>query len=105
MTRAHTPLREYGSTLYAGLVRAVPPTNTNFHPLLLPTQGGKYRTSNFKSTLTFIGPASAGSPLQIFSSISSEDIPPRSACKCFQNLNQLVAIHLKYVLWYSYYIY
>ena len=33
-------IREYGSTLYVGLARAVPPTNTNFQPLLLPTQAG-----------------------------------------------------------------
>ena len=57
-------IREYGSTLYVGLARAVPPTNTNFQPLLLPTQAGmpytnthKHRTSYFKSTLTFMGPA------------------------------------------------
>ena len=31
-------IREYGSTLYAGLQLAVPPTNTKFKPLLLPTQ-------------------------------------------------------------------
>ena len=35
---------------------------------------------------------------KIFSSISSEEIPPRSACKCLQNVYQSVAIHLKYVL-------
>ena len=51
-------------TLYVGLARAVPPTNTNFQPLLLPTQAGmpytnthKHRMLYFKSTLTFIGPA------------------------------------------------
>ena len=32
---------------------------------------------------------------KIISSISSDEIPPRSACKCLPNL---VAIHLKYVL-------
>ena len=54
--------REYSSTLYVGLAHAVPPTNTNFQPLLLLTQEGmpytnihKHRTSYFKSTLTFIG--------------------------------------------------
>ena len=57
-------IREYGSTLYVGLAHAVPPTNTNFQPLLLPSQAGmpytntyKHRTSYFKSTLTFMGPA------------------------------------------------
>ena len=57
-------VRECGSTLYlyAGLAHAVPPTNTKFMPLLLPTQAGmpyanihKHRTSYFKSTLTFLG--------------------------------------------------
>ena len=33
-------IREYGSTLYVGLAHAVPPTITNFQPLLLPTQAG-----------------------------------------------------------------
>ena len=57
-------IREYGTTLYVGLACAVPPTNTNFKPLLLPTQVGmpyinthNHRTSYFKSTLTFMGPA------------------------------------------------
>ena len=56
-------LREYGSTLYVGLARAVPPTNTNVQPLLFQTQAGmphtnthKHKTSYFKSTLTFMGP-------------------------------------------------
>ena len=47
-----------------GLAHAVPPTNTNFKPLLLPTQAGipytnthKHRTSYFKSTLTFMAQA------------------------------------------------
>ena len=42
----------------------VPPTNTKFRPLLLPTQTGipytnthKHRTSYSKSTLTFVSPA------------------------------------------------
>ena len=55
---------ECGNTLYVGLAHAVPPTNTKFKPLLLPTQAGmpytnthKHRTSYFKSTLTFLGPA------------------------------------------------
>ena len=57
---------ECGSTLYVGLAHAVPPTNTKFKPLLLPTPAGmpytnthkhKHRTSYFKSTLTFLGPA------------------------------------------------
>ena len=72
-TRLHYParlrmrviiIREYGSTLYVVLAHAVPPTNTNLQPLLLPTQAGmpytnthKHRTSYFKSTLTFVGPA------------------------------------------------
>ena len=57
-------IREYGSTLYVGLASAIPSTNTNFQSLLLPTQAGmlytnthKHRTSYFKSTLTFMGPA------------------------------------------------
>ena len=57
-------IREYSSTLYVGLAHAVPPTNTNFQPLLLQTQAGmpytnthKHRTSYFKYTLTFMGPA------------------------------------------------
>ena len=58
-------IKESGSTLYVGLAPAVPPTNTNFQPLLLlSTQAGmpytnthKHRTSYFKSTITFIGPA------------------------------------------------
>ena len=35
---------------------------------------------------------------KIFSSISSDVIPPRFVCKCLQNLYQSVAIHLEYVL-------
>ena len=35
---------------------------------------------------------------KIFSSISSDEIPPQSECKCSQNLYRSVAIHLKYVL-------
>ena len=57
-------IRVCGSTLYVGLQHAVPPTNTKFKPLLLPTLMGipytnthKHRTSYFKSTLTFLGPA------------------------------------------------
>ena len=118
-------IREYGSTLYVGLAHAVPPTNTNFQPLLLLTQVGmpctnthKYRMSYFKSTPTFMGPAKRWKSLsaarqkweilailhhhnnnfKIFSSISSDEIPPRSTCKCLQNLYQSVAIYLKYVL-------
>ena len=56
-------IRECSSTLYVGLAHAVPPTNTKFKPLLLPTQAGmpytnthKHRTSYCKSTLTFLGP-------------------------------------------------
>ena len=47
-----------------GLQHVVPPTNTKFKPLHLPTQAvipytniHKHRTSYFKSTLTFLGPA------------------------------------------------
>ena len=47
-----------------GLQHAVPPTNTKFKPLFLPTQAGmpytnthKHRTSYFKSTLTLLGSA------------------------------------------------
>ena len=36
---------ECGSTLYVGLANAVPPTNTKFKPLLLPTQTGMPYTS------------------------------------------------------------
>ena len=52
------------STLYARLQHAFPPTNTKLKPLLFLTQVGmpytnthKHRTSYFKSTLTFLGPA------------------------------------------------
>ena len=38
-------IREYGSSLYVGLARAVPPTNTNFQLLLLPTQAGMPHTN------------------------------------------------------------
>ena len=55
---------ECGGTLYVGLTHAIPPTNTKFKSLLLPTQMGmpytnthKHRTSYFKFTLTFLGPA------------------------------------------------
>ena len=57
-------IREYGSTLYVGLAQAFPPTNTKLKLLLLLTQAVKpyrntykHRTSYFKSTLTFLGPA------------------------------------------------
>ena len=57
-------IAEWGSTLYVGMQHAVPPTNTKFKPLLLPTQVGmpytdpyKYIASYFKSTLMFLGPA------------------------------------------------
>ena len=50
--------------VYVGLAHAVPHTNTKFQPLLLPTQADmsytnthKHRTSYYKSTLTFMGPA------------------------------------------------
>ena len=52
---------ECGSTLYSWLAHAVPPTNTKLKPLLLPTRTytntHKRRTSHFKSTVTFLGPA------------------------------------------------
>ena len=35
---------------------------------------------------------------KIISSISPDEIPPQSMCKCLQNLYQSVAIHLKSVL-------
>ena len=35
---------------------------------------------------------------KIFSSISSDKIPPRSPCQCSHNLYQSVAIHMQYVL-------
>ena len=38
-------IRECGSTPYVGLAHAVPPTNTKFKPLLLPTQAGVPYTS------------------------------------------------------------
>ena len=63
-TISESAYQRVGSTLYVGLQHAVPPTNTKFQPLLLPTQAGmpytnthKHRTSYFKSTLTFLGPA------------------------------------------------
>ena len=115
-------IRECSSTLYVGLAHAVPPINKKFKPLLLPTQAGmpytnthKHRTSYFKSTLTFLGPAKFWKSICaahknrkflrffiiifnfkiFFSNISSDEIPPRSACKCLQNFYQSVAIHLK----------
>ena len=64
-------MRECGSTLYIGLQHAVLPTNTKLKPLLLPTQTGmpytnthKQRTSYFKSTLTFLGPAKLWKPFR-----------------------------------------
>ena len=54
-------IREYGSTLYVGLARAVSPTNTNFRLTFLLTrlQEALYedladRASNLKSTITFL---------------------------------------------------
>ena len=35
---SHTYIREYGSTLYVGLARAVSPTNTNFRLTFLLTR-------------------------------------------------------------------
>ena len=43
-------IREGGSTLYVGLQHAVPPTNTKFNPLLLPTQAGIPYTKSLIST-------------------------------------------------------
>ena len=64
LTSNKVSIGECGSTLYVGLAHAVPPTSTKFKPLLLPTQTGmpytnthKHKTSYFKSTLTFLGPA------------------------------------------------
>ena len=55
---------ECGRTLCVGMAHAVQSTNTKFKPLLLSTQAGmpytnthKHRTSYYKSTLTFLGPA------------------------------------------------
>ena len=55
-------IREYGSTLYVGLARAVSPTNTNFRLTFLLTRLQEalyedlavYRTSNLTSTITFL---------------------------------------------------
>ena len=62
-------IRECGSTLYVRLQHAVPPTNTKLKPLLLPSQAGmlytnthKHRTSYFKPTLSFLGPAKCWRP-------------------------------------------
>ena len=99
-------IRECSSTLYVGLARTIPP-NTKFKPLLLPTQAGmpytnthKHRTSYFTSKLTFLGPAKRWKSICaarqkpeilvliifnfkiFFSNIRSDDIPPRSTCKC-----------------------
>ena len=59
-TLVDTPLNP---PLAVGLQHAVPPTNTKFKTLLIPTQAGmpytnvhKHRTSDFTSTLTFLGP-------------------------------------------------
>ena len=55
--------RECGSTLAVGIQHAVPPINTKFKRLLIPSQAGmpftnthKHRTSDFKSTHTCVGP-------------------------------------------------
>ena len=57
----HRYIRECGSTLYVGLARAVPPTNTNFRLTFLLTQLRRLsmktyldRASNLKSTITFL---------------------------------------------------
>ena len=55
-------IREYGSTLYVGLVRAISPTNTNFRLTFLLTRLQEalyedlavYRASNLTSTITFL---------------------------------------------------
>ena len=118
---------ECGSTLYVGLAHVVPPTNTKFKLLLPPTQVSmlytnthKHRTSYFKSTHTFLGPAMSWESICaarkilrffiiifnfkiFFSNISSDEIPPHSACKCLQFFYQSVAIHQCF--WYSYYVY
>ena len=102
------------------LLTRLAPTNTKFKQLLLPTQAGmpytnthKHRTSYFKSTLTFLGPAKRWKSICaarqkpeilavlhhniiFFSNISSDEIPLRSTCKCLQIFFQSVAIHLKY---------
>ena len=100
--------------------------HTKFKPLLLPTQAGipyththKHRTSYFKSTLTFLGPAMRWKSIsskrqnreilvvlhhnnnnfnQDLFYFSSDKIPPRSVNKYSQNLYQSVVIHLKCVL-------
>ena len=90
----------------SGLVRAVQPTNTKFQPLLLPTLAGmpytntqEHHISSLHSYLwvqlssgsAFLQPDKNGKFLRffiiiiiinfkIFSSISSDKIPPRSAC-------------------------
>ena len=58
-----TGIRECGSTVLCRVGTWVPPSNTKFKLLLLPTQAGmphtnthKHRTSYFKSTLTFMDP-------------------------------------------------
>ena len=117
-------IKEYGSTLYVGLARAVPPANTKFQPLLLPTQrvcrtqtltNTEHHISSLHSHLWVQLSAGSSFPkpdkngkflrffiiitiIKIFSTISSDEIPPRSACKYLQNLYQSLAIHLKYVL-------
>ena len=118
-------IRECGSTLYVEWAHAVPPTNTKFKPLLLLTQAGIPYTNThsiehhkvythlrlqLSAGNAFPQPDKNWKFLQFFiiiikfnfkiffSNISSNEIPPRSACKCLQNLYQSVAIHLKYVL-------
>ena len=44
---------ECGSTLYVGLAHAVPPTNTKFKPLLLPTQAGMPYTTTQKCRTSY----------------------------------------------------
>ena len=99
-------------------------SNTKFKPLLLSTQSGmpytytntstEHHISSLHSHLWVQLSAESAFPqpdknvkffpffiiinFKIFSSISSDEIPPRSACKYLQNLYQSVAIHLKYVL-------
>ena len=46
-------IRVYGSTLYIGLACAVPPTNTIFQLLLLPTQAGMPYTNTHKHRTSY----------------------------------------------------
>ena len=118
---------ECGSTLYVGLQHAVPPTNTKFKPLLLPSQAGmpytnthKHRTSYFKlrrhfwvylrARSPFLPPAKTRKFLRffiiniiiiiiIFNFFFPISVQTRFLCvQMLTNLYQSVTIYQKYML-------